>query len=391
MKSSLIVLGMMVSTVAFAKTTTAPDIRYTKGVLKKISCRYSGTHSQTSTVGSFNFKDAENTVCDPLTNNSATSPANGLLAKLYLKSDAMDPKNKSVIEYYNHGLAMDKKIYFADVNVPTQPFTKGFSTISGDSLVDAQGNKVIENFALEYTSVLQLADGQAEGDYEIASLADDGSRLFVKENNIWNELINNDGEHSTRMGCPFRTISLKKDSKIPIKLLYYQGPRYHIANVLIWKKHSHAQTWKEPSRHSLCGYAGNNYFYNSTTSKKSIGMTFLEFTGWKVIGANNFKMPEQTSNPCTVDPLTLTKFAVASMSGTSATLTWETNAASSSQLSITNAYTGEQMSTDLDSTLVTSHTAKLDGLVSGMYYQVQAISVDAKGREIRSSYLYLAP
>lgn len=384
----------VLSTPASAKEASSGDIRYTKGVLKRITCRWSGIRTQTGApLASINFPDPDNTVCDPLSNGSSDSASNGLLGKLIVQSSAMNSNNKSVMEFYNNGTAMTQKMYFADVDVPTKPFTQGFSTASGQILVDAQGNKLIENFAIEYNTILQLAAGDAEGDYEVASLADDGALVFVWENNAWQELINNDGQHPTRMGCPYRTIHLTRSSQIPMKILYYQGPRYYIANVLIWKKLEKARTRKKVSRHSLCGYEGNNYFFNPDTGKNAFGMNFLEKRGWKVLAAANYKMPVNTSNPCTVPvpDLTISNFAIKSMSGTSAVLGWDTNLAASSQLHITNIFTGEEIYTDLDSTLVTSHTANLGNLVSGMYYQVQAISVDEKGREVRSGFIDLAP
>lgn len=395
MKTMTVLTAFFASSMAFAMSQKLPDIKYTKGTLKKISCKFSGNRSQTGpSLGQVDFKDDASTVCNPLSDSSATTtPESGLLAKLFIKSDAMDPKNQSVMEYYNKGTALDKKIYFADVNVPTQRFTKGFQTESGAKLTDNSGNILIENFALEYNTVLQLGAKDSEGDYELASLADDGARVFVKENGAWNELINNDGQHATRMGCPWRTINLKKDSQIPVKILYYQGPRFYLANVLIWKKHSKAQSWTQPSDHDLCGFTGNDYFYNSANGKKSVGMAYLELIGWRTIAAENFKMPAQISNPCPppVPDLTISKFAISSMANGNATLTWETNLPANSQLHIVNYFAGEEMYTDVDATMVTSHTAKVSGLTPGMYYQVQAISVDEKGRQVLSAFIDLAP
>lgn len=392
MKSTVFLLGMaLFPALAFAKSTSS-DIRYKKGTLKSIRCSYFGRTETGPSVGSINFNDdAENTVCDPLSNTAAPSQENGLLAKLIVRNESMGSTVNSVLDYHNKGTVLDKKIYFASVNVPTRTFTQGFATQTGDLLLDAQGNKLIENFSLEYTSTLQLGPNDAEGDYEVASLSDDGVRLFIQENGTWNELINNDGNHSTRMGCPYRTIHLTKASKVPIKLLYYQGPRYYITNVLVWKKHRQAKTWKEPSKHSLCGYLGNNFFYSASNGKKSVGMSFLELTGWKTISSQNYKMPEQTSNPCSLDPLQITNFAVSAMADSTATLSWKTNYPASSRLRIVNQFTFEEVYTDLDSSLVTSHSAKLTGLTPGMLYQVQAISKDAQDREVRSQLIDLAP
>jgi hypothetical protein len=219
MKTTAWLLVTALALPALAKTSAKQvelDLRYQQGLLKKISCVYSG-YGRTATgpsLGSIDFPvDTDNTVCDPLTNSSAEAPESGLLAKLIVTSDKMPKKISSVMDFYNNGTRLNKNIYFADVNVPTRPFTQGFTTQSGETLVDANGDKLIENFALEYDSVLKLSSTDKEGNYEIASLADDGARLFVKENGVWSELINNDGVHSTRLGYPNNSFAFSTEAK----------------------------------------------------------------------------------------------------------------------------------------------------------------------------------
>ncbi|MGE5087206.1 MAG: hypothetical protein ACM3MG_12950 [Bacillota bacterium] len=397
MKTTAWLLVTMITLPTLAKTPVKNqfiDIRYQTGLLEKISCIYSG-YGRTATgpsLGTVDFNvDTDNTVCDPLTNSATDKPENGLLAKLIVPSAAMAPKVSSVMDFYKNGTRLEKNIYFADVNVPTRAFTQGFTTQSGETLIDANGNKLIENFALEYDSILKLSDADKEGDYEIASLADDGARLFVKENDTWSELINNDGIHSTRFGCPYRTIHLTKDSRIPVKLLYFQGPRYYIANVLLWKRHKKAETWSEPSRHSLCGIQGNHLFYKNDTQKPTAILNGLLHSGWSVLVPGNFKMPEQKKNPCVQETLKISDIQIKNVNAPTATITWTTNLPSSSQLTISNFFTGEQITTDLDSVLVTNHEVKLTGLVRGIYYMIQVISVDAKGNKVISEKISLTP
>lgn len=400
MKKLLLIFIFSFSSATFAKSpqaTKESDIRYREGLLKRISCTFNGlvrTPTGTS-IGSVDFPvDPALTVCDPFSNNSSSSPSQGLLGKLILKTPEMGDQATSVMDYYNKGLKMEQKLYFADVNVPTRPFTQGFSTQDGAILVDGQGQKLIENFAVEYNSLLKLGPTDKEGDYEIATLSDDGARVFIKENGTWNELINNDGMHATRMGCPYRTISLKKDSEVPVKILYYQGPRYYIANVMIWKLHKKAKTWSEPSRHSLCGVTSNSFFESRSLKKggKSTSlMGILNKEGWQVMKADNFKMPLQQPNPCIQEELAISDFQVVSVSAPKATVSWKTNVGATSQLRIMNIFTGEEVYTDVDNSLVTDHTAEIQGLMRGVFYQIQAISQDSQGREVRSSVLSLNP
>jgi len=372
---------------SWAQTTASKDIRYTKGLLKKISCVYSGsTRTPTGpTLGDVDFPvDTANTVCDPLTNTPAPTPLNGLLGKLIMKTPEMAANVSSVMDYYYNGQKLSQDLFFADVNVPTQLFTKGFSTVDGQLLVDGNGVKLTENFAIEYTSILKLSDTDKEGHYEIPVLSDDGARLFVKENGVWTELANNDGVHPTRMGCPYRTVEMKRNKELPIKLLYYQGPKYHISNVLMWKYYKTAQVWKDPSKHSLCGYQGNDLFF-SADGKKTKAMKTLEADGYSIISKSSYKMPEQTQNPCSLPELVLSAYAIQSYSGTSAVVSWSTNLPASSQLRVSNLFTGEEILTVKDVNLLTEHSVQVNGLVPGVSYQIQAISVDANGREIRSS------
>ncbi|MNK96460.1 hypothetical protein D3C87_1167400 [compost metagenome] len=349
--------------------------------MSQIKCAFSG---KTTTVGSLEFPADSDTVCDPLTSSTAPSFENGLLGKLILKTPQMSSAPKSVLEFHNQGLRMEQNLYFADVNVPTQQFTKGFTTRTGDVLVDGNGVKLIENFAIEYTSSLKLSAADAPGHYEIALLSDDGSRLFIQENNVWNELINNDGVHATRMGCPFRTVYLDRTTEIPIKILYYQGPRFNIANVMMWKLYKKAQAWKEPSRHSLCGAQGNSLFFNENDpSKDTLAMKALKLSGYRKVVSANFKMPASAPNPCTE-----TNLIISEVNGergpSSATITWKTNFPASSQVRITSTSTGEAVLSQLDSALVNEHTVVITGLGSGQYL-VEVISVDANGNQVVSA------
>jgi hypothetical protein len=349
--------------------------------MSKIKCSFYGRH--TSTVGSVDFPADNNTVCDPLTSsNPAPSFENGLLGKLILKTPQMSSSPQSVLEFHTKGQRLEQNLYFADVNVPTQEFTKGFTTRTGEVLVDGTGAKLIENFAIEYTSSLKLAATDSPGHYEIALLADDGARLFVQENNVWNEVINNDGIHQTRMGCPFRTIYLDRNTEIPIKILYYQGPRFYVANVMMWKRHSSAQTWKEPARHSLCGFQGNGLFFSEKNpDRDTLVMKLLKADSWAVVAPANFKMPAASPNPCAEEKLTISEVAPI-RNGSMASVTWKTNLPATSQVRITSVTTGEVVMSQLDSNLVNEHSVQIDGLIRGERFLVEVISVDASGAQV---------
>src|SRR5690606_35966359 len=118
--------------------------------------------------------------------------------------------------------------------------------------------KLIEYFGVKFESTLQLSDDDEEGDYELALLSDDGARLKIKDpaTDSWREIINNDNNHETRMGCSSEVIRMTRRTQIPIEVVYFQGPRYHIANILMWRKSSVA------GKDSSCGVYGNKHYFN---------------------------------------------------------------------------------------------------------------------------------
>ncbi|WP_413584536.1 PA14 domain-containing protein [Bdellovibrio sp. HCB274] len=361
------------------------ELRKTLGLLKRISCTYHGSNYGVDPNAVFEFPNPEQTVCDPLSNTPSESPTNGLAAKLYVRSAEMTSVS-SVMDYYNKGVRMEQDLYFASINVPTRVFTKGFTTEGGSTLSDSAGNKLIEHFAVEYNSILKLSDTDKEGEYELGLISDDGARVFFKENEQWKELINNDGNHASRFGCSYRTLSMKKDTEVPIKVLYYQGPRYHISNVLMWKHHKDVKSFQKSIRDNwVCGKSGNELFYKSKTEKPTGVTKWLQSTGWNTIANANYKMPEHKPNPCVEEKLTVTDLIASSVQAPRATFTWKTNIPATSQLKITNFFTGEVLYTEINNDLVVNHEVQLDGLVSGLYYLINAISTDAQGNQVISS------
>lgn len=84
-------------------------------------------------------------------------------------------------------------------------------------------------------------------------------------------------------------------------------------------------------------------------------------------------------------PLTISNFTVTLASPTSALAQWTTDVPSTSQAICSNMFTGEICTSALDSTLVTSHSVTVTGLVSGTVYRFQASSVDSAGRQVTSA------
>lgn len=370
-----------------------------KHSLKHLRCTYKGINRQLASVeylSDVEFSNPDQVVCDPLSGNASPRPENGLLGTLRVRSAEMGTKVNSVMDYYNKGTVVPGELYFADVNVPTRAFTEGFTNASGSILVDAAGSKLIEHFSIEYTTVLKLTASDLEGKYDLALISDDGARLFIKENGKWNELINNDGTHPTKMACANRMIDMKRDTALEVKVLYYQGPRYHIANSLIWRHESKIkksargfERFNTAMSKLYCGKQGN-FFFAKGKNKTELSPVMVN-QGFSVVPAANFFMPDYMTNPCVKPDLAIADFKVESAQAPNARITWKTNVPAKSQLRVVNIYTGEEILLQMSDSFVTDHIADLSNLVRGIYYQVQAISVDERGQVVRTQFIDLLP
>lgn len=272
-----------------------------------------GTPSPASTsVDSSILKidEAVGFVCSAFGSIVVPSEKSGLKTELRY----LDQKNSSSIKDFNaiksvdyfddqnpHFLKAPETIYLSDVNVPTRSFTDGFTGSNGASLKDNNGNILIEYFGLKMESLLKLGPNDPEGNYELATLSDDGTVLQIKENGQWKTVINNDGSHSTQMGCMNHMISMTKDSRIPVRIFYNQGPRFMLANVLIWNYAGSSTTMSAngSGTHVFCG-RGNNFDYWNGYSKSEPGTWLQELTteGWKIVAPVNYQLPDDEVNPC---------------------------------------------------------------------------------------------
>lgn len=310
------------------------------------------------------------TVCDPFSENPAIDMKKGVRASLYYLAPGMPVLNKST-DYLQFARKSQQKLFFTDINAPTRLFDKGFSTQTSDIVKTDTGEKLIENFGMSFETVLKLGPEDAEGTYELAMLSDDG--VVLKTNYGTNDkvLVNDDGDHPTKMGCSSQLITMKKETSLPLKLSYYQGPRYHIANVMIWRKATTA------GKDALCGSSSNDLFYNQYTSAPASGFKDLTKRGWKVVGADNFYLPESaTYNPCVqgTNPV-ISNFRVYEVLLTGVFLNWDTDIPSTSQVKIINKQTGEIILTDADHNLYQQHRVQVMNLQPETTYMAQAVSV----------------
>ena len=81
----------------------------------------------------------------------------------------------------------------------------------------------------------------------------------------------------------------------------------------------------------------------------------------------------------------LSNIAVGMVGTTTATVTWDTDIASTSQVEILDVLSGTTVYTAEDSSLVTSHSVNLSGLLSNRLYRVRGISKEASGLSASST------
>ncbi len=311
-------------------------------------------------------------VCDPFEDSDPTV-LGGLKAKLYTMANGERPNNLDT--FFNSGVMSDKDLYFSQVNVPTRVFSLGFPTETGEMIQADDGSDLVEWFALRMDSVLKLGPDDEEGDYELALLADDGARLSIKDSEGNYVLaVDNDGLHPTRMGCG-NVITMTRDTKLTVQIDYFQGPRWHISVIPMWRKVD-ASTAAEPR----CGQQGNSLFFdfNNNSEPKPAYLELLS-RGWMPIASDNWEIEgsnEGQYNPCTEgNGLQISDFDVSVNSENFVTISWTTDKPATSQVLYKNTVSGQEYDTQSDNILRTSHSIMIDFSGVTVPFEFTGISV----------------
>lgn len=371
------------------------------GAPDKIEGVVSSSNDGNQTMSQYNINSfpINKLVCDPFDPTPTPSPKHGIKGQLWYRG-AGQPRYYKVMDYIEKTTKSDQALFLSSINVPTRLFSSGFPIATGDFVKDDSGNKLIEYFAMKYESQIVLADDEAEGLYEFALLSDDGSILKIKEpdaNNIlpasWESHINNDGDTPTRMKCSSRFVDMKKGKKIAMELYYYQGPRNHIANMLIWRK---AAPGAVAGGDAYCNQSGNSFYFDPDNNSNPLKWNDLVARNWKVLSSNNFLLPETPVDPnvpassenlaqgevnynaCYQGELAkITNFKLVENLGSQIAFSWDTDIDATAQLLVINLDTGEQVVTLTDNVLRTNHSVIVTGLSSGANYRFQAVAISA--------------
>jgi hypothetical protein len=220
-------------------------------------------------------------ICDPfsLQNVTPTPQVNdqhGIIVHLY---DGSDFQYKKLDSYFQDSLKVDTNIFFSTINTPNHSFSEGFKTSDGTVLTNSSGQKLFEWFGLLMQGRIILGPNDPEGEYEFATISDDGAELEIDSGNGMESIINYQNTTSAILNCS--TVSFKMDHKssFPFQIKYFQGPRFYIAIMLMWRL-------KTPQTPSACGNASQ-----ATSASNAYK--------WKTLLAENYLLPQQVPvNPC---------------------------------------------------------------------------------------------
>lgn len=264
-----------------------------------------------------NIRSSEDYVCEPF-NSSTTSVSgtNGLKGKLAyydVKADAdvATASSLKVKQYWdenNNIVRPAQDLYFNQINVIPMKFDSGFTAANGSVLKKLNSQTLVEWFGIKYETLLTLKPDQAEGYYKLASISDDGVIVEAYIDNKWVEIINNDGLHSPRFMCQFQqgqnqALYLSRNSKIPLRIYYHQGPKVHIANMLLMK---HLGAEIPGSAVVGCENDNNTNLFSDPVSGPTVpSQAYLDLitAGWGVIAKENFLLPNEEINPCSQNQL----------------------------------------------------------------------------------------
>ena len=260
----------------------------------------SGSSPPSSTAALGKTYSAARVSCNPMGSGPTTAIDYnlGLAARLYY-SPAGQAQYSSVEAYMNSGVDLGVDIFFNQVNVIPTYFAGGFPSEAGPAFETPDGTVLMEWFGIRYRSILRLTANDQPGNYQLASLSDDGSILFLDPTGGQNpvDFVDNDGEHSTKLACASSVIAMGAASQIPIQLDYFQGPRYHLTSMLLWRRIPDGANLSDPA----CGVEGINTFFDTTKTPSAPQPYYQDLLnrGWEVVPAENFLLPDSNpENPC---------------------------------------------------------------------------------------------
>jgi hypothetical protein len=329
-------------------------------------------------------------VCNPIGGVPDPRSNAGIKADLIYIEGTPAQAPQKIQDVLSNGTPADRTLFLSDLNIPTRRFELGFTNQLGETLKTNGGQTVVEWFALKMSTVLHLRPDQEEGLYEFSVLSDDGAILKIRnDGGTYDTVINNDGNHPTRLGCSPMVFEMKRDSQKLAQILYHQGPRYHISMVLMMRKIADLASNKPDV---ACGITGNStwfdYLHNSTPQP---AYTSLISRGWQPLDRDNYSLPASaTFNPCKEGEVpVITVARVLEQSTTTITLSWHTDIPTTSQVTYKEPGALDWQLTTSDNVLRTDHTVTVTGLTPNTPYQLRPVAIsDTYGKAVGDIIVY---
>ena len=235
-----------------------------------------------------------NTVCDPLSGDVPGEDGKGLVGNIRLLNNPDDRSIRDrLYNYLNPAMSYEVEgltLFMGKVDVPKRAFDLGFSSQDG-GVLSVNGEALTEYFNINLESTMRIDTDEAAGEYELAVISDDGSKLSIKAQDAteFQVYTYSPETHSPKMICSQTTtdipnyVTFNKGENLDIKMNYFQGPRVHIALQFIWRK-------KVP------GQRKSNFCNTGITTDN---FQYLASDGWEVIPAEVFNLPSDVVNSCT--------------------------------------------------------------------------------------------
>jgi hypothetical protein len=237
-------------------------------------------------------------VCGPF-EKEPTKPGHGLVGDLYALSPSQCAANEAACSNTTQYIQDSNKIMRVEmsaVNVPTRNFSSGFDISSGKVKYPGTNTDIVEWFGLKLRTQVQLSAGQTGGKYQFALLADDGVILRLSDSGSL--LISDNQIHPSKVSCSNYAVDIQPGQKIPMELEYFQGPRTHIAVILLWRKMDGDPNATEPEC-TRPASTDNYYFDSANGSAVLTPYSNFKARGWTELTNDNFILPAGETNQCT--------------------------------------------------------------------------------------------
>ncbi len=239
-------------------------------------------------------------VCDPFAAGNIIAAENGLKAELFAIADPNEAWQVSQSKaYQTPARKIDLEVFVSDLNVPSRRWSNGFATTGGQRLKVVKNGveeDLVEWFGLKFVSSLKFSE---TGYVQLAVISDDGVTVDVIEpGQEKRTLFEVEGFHPPKLKVAKQFLDFTAaNRRIPIEVNYFQGPRFHISLVLLYRVFSTAEDAHLAEKLDEKGHFETEFFWDSSVypSIPTANYNSLLERGWKPLRAENFLLQEGTN------------------------------------------------------------------------------------------------